>query len=87
MPNFNQEIESCFSIWVPTADLDQEAEYMLAASQVQYLMGKMLRAEITPDELVDALADFLPVPVETYVDEVEENLKDLELLLGIPLAG
>lgn len=78
-------IQSQFCIWVPTGDDDLEAEYLLAANQAQLLIGKMLRAEITPDELVDALADFLPVPVETYVDEVEENLKDLELLLGIPL--
>ncbi len=80
-------IQSQFSIWVPTGDDDLEAEYLLAASQTQFLIQKMLRAEITPDELVEALADFLPVPVETYIEEVEENLRDLEMCWGIPLTG
>lgn len=83
--SFEQEVGSQFAIWVPTGDEDLQAEYMLVANQAQAYIDRMLKGEISPGELIEGLSDFLPIPVENYIDEVEENLKDLENSWGIIL--
>lgn len=70
-------IQDQFSLWVPCGDPELEAEYFLVANQAQSLIDKMIRCEITPDDLLQGLEDFLPVPIDTYIEEVEKNLEDL----------
>lgn len=74
---FERNLASQFSIWIPVGNEDLEAEYLIAAEQAQHYIQKMLSGEISPDELVEGMEDFLPVPVESYIDEVSRNLANM----------
>lgn len=73
---FTRELSSCFYLVIPCCDDESEfRELLQQAMQVERATAQMMRGEISPDDFLEMVEP--AVPINQYLDEVEENLEIL----------
>ncbi len=73
---FTRELSSCFYLVIPCCDDESEFKDLLQqAMQVERATAQMMKGEISPDDFLDIVEP--GVPIDQYLDEVEENLEPL----------
>jgi hypothetical protein len=82
-------LSSCFYLSVPLVDDEKgQRELFARVSRHEKAVTKMLKGEITPDDLIDATSEFAGINPDVYLDELEENLETVEeeIQLYLPLS-
>lgn len=75
-----RQIARCFFLWIPIQTDDNSIKEMISdAMQLESAISRMTRGEITPDELLQIAETNPMIPsIDQYIEEVEENLKEVE---------
>jgi hypothetical protein len=73
----NREIASCFYLWIPITNDDAALNEMIGdAMRLESAISRMVRGEISPDELIQIAESNPMIPsIDDYIGEVEENLE------------
>lgn len=75
-----RELANCFYLYVPLTDDDAALEEMIGdCMEIESAISRMIRGEISPDELLQIAETNPMIPsIDQYIEEVEENLEDVE---------
>lgn len=76
-----RQLADCFYLAIPLCDDETQMRHLLDdCAQVERSVARMLKGDISPEELLEAVEGFVP-SIDKYIEEVEENLEQLQTRL------